>query len=106
KEGCGFRDLHAEYEKKGAVVLGVSFDTVAENAAFVAKEKFPFAILCDTDRAIGVAYGAAPDAKADYAKRISYVIGPDGRIEQAIGSVNVTTHPKAVLDSLPSAPTK
>ena len=83
-------------------ILGVSFDTVEENAAFVKKEGFSFPILCDVDRAMGLAYGAAADAKAGYAKRITYVISPEGKIEQAIGSVSVKTHAQTVLDSLPA----
>ena len=87
-------------------VLGASFDTVEENAAFVRDQGFPFAILCDVDRSLGLAYGAADDAKAGYAKRITYVIGPDGKIEQAIASVKVKTHAQTVLYALPAAPTK
>ena len=66
------------------MVLGVSFDTVEENAAFAAKFDFPFALLCDVDRAMGLAYGACDAKDAGYARRLTYVIGPDGTIEQAI----------------------
>ena len=55
---------------------------------------------------MGLAYGAAAGAKASYAKRITYVIGPDGKVEQAFAKVDVTTHGKTVLDSLPAAPAK
>jgi len=102
-EGCGFRDNFTEYEKRGVQVLGVSFDTPAENAAFVKKFSFPFPLLCDVKREIGVAYGAAPDKNAKYAERISYVIGPDGKIEQAIGKVQAKSHPTELLGTLPGA---
>jgi peroxiredoxin Q/BCP len=104
--GCGFRDLHSEFEAKGAVVLGASFDTVEQNAAFVAKERFPYAILCDVDKSLSIAYGAAADAKAPYPRRVTYVIGPEGTIEQAVAKVDVVAHPKGVLDSIPGAPPK
>jgi thioredoxin-dependent peroxiredoxin len=52
------------------------------------------------DRRIGVAYGAADDAKAEYASRISYVIGPDGRIAQAHPKVSPKSHPKEILASI------
>jgi thioredoxin-dependent peroxiredoxin len=81
-------------------VLGVSFDTQEENRAFAEKFNFPFRLLCDTDRAIGMAYGACDEPTASYARRISYVIGPDGRIAQAIDKVSAATHPEELLASL------
>ena len=51
-------------------------------------------------REIGVAYGAADDASAANASRITYVIGPDGKIAQAHPKVSVKSHPKEVLASL------
>ena len=78
----------------------MSFDTVEENRAFAEKFNFPFPLLCDTKREIGLAYGAADSADAQYAKRITYVINPDGRIEQAIEQVNAREHPEQLLCSL------
>lgn len=101
-EGCGFRDRAPDYEAKGAQVLGISFDTPAENKAFVEKFHFPFPILCDVDRSVGMAYGVAADAKAAYPKRATFVIGPDGKVEQAIEKVDVKTHPGSLLESLPA----
>jgi thioredoxin-dependent peroxiredoxin len=56
--------------------------------------------LCDTRREIGMAYGACESPEAGYANRISYVIGPDGRIEQVYGAVKPKSHPQEVLDAL------
>ena len=53
-------------------------------------------------RELGIAYGAADDAKEGYASRISYVIGPDGRIAQAHAKVSPRSHPKEILESLSS----
>ncbi len=52
------------------------------------------------EREIGVAYGAADDTGAGYATRITYVIGPDGKIVQAHPKVSVKGHPKEILTSL------
>ena len=82
------------------MILGVSFDTVEENAAFAAKFDFPFPLLCDTDRALGLAYGACDDASASNAARITYVIGADGRIKEAIGKVDAAAQPAELLGSL------
>jgi peroxiredoxin Q/BCP len=65
-------------------VLGISFDSVADNRAFAEKFQFPFPLLSDTSRAVGLAYRACDKASDGYARRFTYVIGPDGRIEQAI----------------------
>ena len=43
---------------KGAEVLGISFDSVEENRAFAEKFDYPFRLLCDTERTVGMAYGA------------------------------------------------
>ena len=50
-------------------ILGASFDSVEANAAFARKFEFNFPLLSDTDRKLGIAYGAADDAKAGSAKR-------------------------------------
>ena len=68
-----------------------------ENAAFAKKFEYPFPLLCDVKREYGLAYGAADDAKAGYASRITYVIGPDGRIAQAHPKVSPKAHPKEIL---------
>ena len=99
-EGIGFRDRLQQYADKNAEIFGVSFDTVEENHAFAEKFNFPFRLLCDTDRRIGLAYGACDDPTAQYAKRITYVIDPDGRIEQAIADVNAREHPEQLLCTL------
>lgn len=83
------------------VVLGVSFDTVQENAAFAAKFGFPYRLLCDTRRRIGLDYGACDSPAEAYPRRISYVIGPDGRVEHAFPKVDARSHPAAVLALLP-----
>jgi peroxiredoxin Q/BCP len=78
-------------------ILGISFDTPEANAAFAKKFNYNFPLLCDTDRKIGLAYGACDDAKASSAKRISYLIGPDGKVKKAYASVKPAEHPAEVL---------
>ena len=73
---------------------------MAENAAFAKKFDFNFPCLCDTDRQVGIAYGACDDAKAQYAKRISYLIGPDGKVRKAYPKVNAAAHPEEILADL------
>lgn len=81
-------------------MVGVSFDSVKDNAAFAAKYGFQYPLLCDTDRTVGLAYGAADDASARSPKRISYLIGADGRVEKAWPKVQAAQHPAEVLAGL------
>src|SRR5215472_12114078 len=57
KQACAFRDNFAEFEKRGAVVLGVSADSVKSHDKFVKKYKLPFTLLADEDKKIVKAYG-------------------------------------------------
>ena len=82
------------------MILGASFDTVAENKAFADKFSLPYPLLCDTDKSIGKAYGAWNEKSPQHASRFTYVIGADGKLEQVIEEVNAKTHPKDLLDSL------
>lgn len=81
-------------------ILGASFDTQEKNAKFARKFGFDFPLLCDTDRTLGLAYGAAEDASAGSAKRISYLIGKDGTVRKAYPKVNAAAHPEEVLKDL------
>ena len=56
--------------------------------------------MSDTDKKIGLAYGAAEDAQAQYPARISYLIGADGKIEKAYGKVKASEHPQKALEEL------
>ena len=82
------------------MILGASFDSVEGNADFAKKFSFPYRLLCDIDRRIGMAYGACDGPKDRSARRISYVIGPDGVIRHAFPKVDARSHPREVLDLL------
>jgi thioredoxin-dependent peroxiredoxin len=78
-------------------ILGISFDTPQANKAFVEKFQFPFRCLSDTDRKVGMAFGAADDVNAKTAKRLTFVVGPDGKIEQAIDTKDPAGQADALL---------
>lgn len=96
-EGCGFRDQINDFEQNNIQVLGISFNDVERNAEFAEKFKFPFPLLCDTDRGVGIAYGACADNKARYASRISILIDEDGNVARVYDQVNPRDHPAQVL---------
>ena len=80
-------------------MLGVSFDSPAENRAFREKFDFPYDLLSDLEKSASVAYGAAePDSARP--SRVSVLIGPDGRIAASYGSVTPADHPSQVLADL------
>jgi peroxiredoxin Q/BCP len=70
---------------------------VEANAAFAAKNKFAFPLLCDCDRTLALAYGACADAKAPYPNRVSFLIDEQGRIARVYDRVNPRDHPASVL---------
>ncbi|MBF6568905.1 MAG: redoxin domain-containing protein [Candidatus Binataceae bacterium] len=78
-------------------ILGISFDPVDANAAFAKKFNFPFRLLSDTERKVGVAYGACADATASHASRISYLIDGQGKIAVAYPKVSPAEHSAEVL---------
>ncbi len=91
-EAQSLRDNYSTLEKAGVVVLGVSFDEPASNKQFVAAEALPFRLLSDTDRKLAVAVGAADSTDAKTARRISYLVGADGKIEKAYENVDPNVH--------------
>jgi peroxiredoxin len=82
---------------KNAAILGVSFDTVAENKHFAEKFKFPSPLLSDPTRAMGVQYGAADPGETKNARRVAYVIGPEGRIRNVFAKANTASFAADVL---------
>ena len=83
------------------MIYGVSFDTPEENRAFAEKFSFNFPLICDEDRAMGVAYGAADSSSAGSARRVGVVIGPDGRIVEWLPKVDAASYPRDVLARIP-----
>lgn len=78
-------------EAKNAAILGISFDSVEDNKRFAEKFNFPYPLLSDPARAMGVQYGAADDVQSSHAKRIAYIIGPDGKVKNVFAKANTST---------------
>ena len=105
KEACAFRDHFAEFKKKGAVVLGVSPDSVKSHDKFVDKFKLPFTLLSDEDKKIVEAYGVWGEKtfmgrKYQGVYRVTFLIGPDGRIKKIWPAVKPDEHAEEVLAEL------
>ncbi len=97
KEACSFRDNYADYQGKDIVVLGVSGDDEDSHQQFTQKFNLPFPLLADVDRAIMQSYDVEGGG---YAKRVTYVIDPQGQISHVYDSVNTTTHATDILADL------
>ncbi|MBP1684321.1 MAG: peroxiredoxin [Deltaproteobacteria bacterium] len=102
-EGDGLRDRFADLQKVGVEVLGVSFDQPADNARFVQAQGFPFRLLSDTDRTLAMAVGAADSPQQPVARRISYLVGADGKVLRVYGTVDPATHAAEVVRDVNNA---
>ena len=105
KEACAFRDEFAQFKKKGAVVLGVSPDSVAKHDKFVEKFRLPFTLLADEDKQIVEAYGVWGEKSFMVRKylgvyRVTFLIGPDGKIKKIWPQVKPEEHAAEVLAAL------
>ena len=99
-EGCALRDNFTGFQQAGVEVVGVSFDDPADNAEFIKKHNFPFRLLSDAKKTLAVAVGAADSPSRLWARRISYLVGPDGRVLKAYADVNPAKHAGEVLTDL------
>lgn len=100
-QGCGLRDEFAEFERRGVVVLGVSVDDAAANAAFQHKHDLPFPLLSDTARTMGMAYGACDSADARAHRRIAVLLDGAGKVVQVWQRVDPKTFAAIALAALP-----
>jgi peroxiredoxin Q/BCP len=105
KEACAFRDVYSEFKAKGAVILGVSTDSVSSHVKFTTKYQLPFPLLADEDKKIVNAYGAWGEKSFMGRKylgiyRITYLIDPQGKIARIWPSVKPEAHAHEVLAAL------
>lgn len=97
KQACSFRDAQTNYQGKNVVVLGVSADDEASHQAFTAKYNLNFPLLADTDKSLIKAFDVDGGG---YAKRVTYVIDPSGKIVHVDTAVSTATHAGDVLAAL------
>ncbi len=105
REACAFRDRFADFTKREVTILGVSVDPLKSHARFVEKHKLPFTLLADEDRKIVQAYGVWGKKSfmgREYlgTHRVTFLIGPDGRIRKIWTQVKPDEHAGEVLAAL------
>ncbi|MBQ6674485.1 MAG: thioredoxin-dependent thiol peroxidase [Ruminococcus sp.] len=105
KQACGFAERYPQITEKGAVVLGVSKDSVASHKKFEEKYSLPFTLLSDPEHKVLEAYGAWGEKK-NYGKvsmgtiRTTYLIDENGVIIKAAAKVKAADDPENVLKAL------
>jgi thioredoxin-dependent peroxiredoxin len=104
-EASQFRDLYAQFQKKGARIVGVSRDSVESHRRFKQKFSIPFALLADTESKLCDAFGVIVE-KNMYGKtsksvaRSTFLVDDGGKIVKVWPKVNVDEHAEEVLASL------
>jgi len=104
-EGENFRDLHSEFARLGAVIAGVSRDSIKSHEGFKAKMAFPFDLISDADEKLCTQFGVIK-MKNMYGKQVrgiersTFLIGPDGTLAQEWRGVKVAGHAAAVLEAV------
>ncbi|MFO0569516.1 MAG: peroxiredoxin [Polyangiaceae bacterium] len=94
-EAQGLRDEWSALQAAGATVIGVSTDDTASHKAFAEKYSLPFLLLPDPDGAVARAFGVP--LTLGHAKRVTFVIGKDGKIAKVFPDVNPKGHAQEVL---------
>ena len=98
-EACSFRDNYQPYREKGAVVIGVSLDTVESHKKFSERYNLPFSILSDHGKETAKAYGVLGTGGL-FAKRVTFIIDKNGTIAHIFPKVDVTKHSEEVLKAI------
>ena len=102
KQACGFAELHPQFTEKGAVVIGISKDSVASHKKFEEKFGLPFTLLSDTELTAIQAYDVWKE-KTMCGKtsmgvvRTTYLIDEEGMIIKALGNVKAAENPAKML---------
>jgi peroxiredoxin Q/BCP len=104
-QACGIRDAYGEFERAGAVVLGVSPDDERSHAKFREKYGLPFTLLADTEHAVADEYGVWGEKKymgRTYMgiTRSTFVIAEDGTVKAVFPNVKPAEHADRVLAAL------
>ena len=103
-QACSFRDLYPQFQEKGAVVLGVSKDSVASHKRFEETHGLPFTLLSDPELHVITAYDVLKPTKdgkpSRSVSRSTYLIDEDGIIVKAFGAVKAKENPTQMLEVL------
>jgi peroxiredoxin Q/BCP len=102
KQACSLRDGHAELQKRGIKVIGVSLDDEKSHRKFAEKYSLPFTLLADTDHSVADAFGVYGEKQFAGRKymgvsRTTFLIDEQGRVRKVLDKVNVEEHADEVI---------
>lgn len=101
REACHFRDDIGVFGNLGAAVVGVSIDDVRSHAGFARRHQLPFPLLSDPDGRTAAAYGSLLNlGLVRFARRHTFIVGPDGRIAARFDDVDPASHAAVVAARL------
>ena len=98
-EACGFRDRIEDLKKENVEVVGVSFDSAENHQKFILHHNLNFTLLADTDGKIADAYGTKM-ADRNMSRRVSFLIGTDGKIAHVTNVPKAETHLSEMKDAV------
>lgn len=105
KEACGFRDRMGDLQTNNVEVIGVSFDSADSHKKFAEKYNLNFTLLADTDGKIVSAYDVKMPVMS-MSKRVSFLIGTDGKIIHVTDAMNPQTHFDEMQTAIAALPKK
>ena len=107
-QACGIRDAYGEFERAGAVVLGISQDDAASHVKFKEKYGLPFTLLADPEHEVAERYGTWSEKRYNGrtywgVSRTTFIVAPDGTVAKVMKGVKPDTHADHVLAALAPA---
>ncbi|MFN7140917.1 MAG: peroxiredoxin [Limisphaerales bacterium] len=100
KQACTLRDRMTDLHKDEVEVVGISFDSAQSHREFIHQYDLNFTLIADTDGKIADAYGARREPGKNISKRVSFLIGKDGKIKHITDSPSADVHLAEMKDAV------
>ncbi len=98
-QACSLRDGYAEIQALGATILGASLDSLERQERFKAEHRLPFDLIADADGEVARRFGVL-GLGGRMARRVTFLIDPEGRVAEVIGRVRTGNHEAQVREAL------
>jgi thioredoxin-dependent peroxiredoxin len=105
KEACTLRDQYEQFEKLGAIILGVSVQDEKSHQAFIKHDRLPFDLLVDADGKVAKLYGVGNIMGTSLLERKSVLVGPDQKVLRVYDSVDPSAHASQVIKDITDSKT-
>jgi peroxiredoxin Q/BCP len=103
-QASGFRDLYQDFTDLGAIVVGISSDSVESHQSFTKRYRLPFILLSDTDKEIRKLFGVSAGLLGILPGRVTYVVDNYGKVIMVFDDcINATKHISKALEAIKKA---